>query len=66
MEQQLEDLARDWDVTVQYATGGNFVVTIHARRHLDGATPTHVYSDPSVARAIARAWAGERGDNVRY
>lgn len=61
MQEQLEELARGWDVTIQAARGGNYVVTLS---HRGSSSSTHVYSDPDLKRAVARAWAGEPAERI--
>jgi hypothetical protein len=64
MQEKLEELARGWDVTITTATGGNYIVAISRRGHIGDAV--HMYSDPRLDRAVARAWAGESPDNARW
>jgi len=61
MQEQLEELAHGWDVTITVATGGNYCVMLVPHGQTSAAY-RHLYSDPSLARAVSRAWAGERAD----
>lgn len=58
MQDQLESLARGWDVSIRTALNGNYVVTLSNRNN---GAETYTYSDPRLDRAVSRAWAGGRG-----